>query len=492
MEIQAKNIIKNPSLEELREMARKDERTTEFGSASFITKIRNRSAKFTEIITDEPTPEQAETIKKLLEYLKDKELIHVDRTMCQKEGSTLSCHLYVTKDYARLPFMWSQTLFPPQETTGVMTTIDVPEYPERKIIVDAKNLITYAMGSDYMGEIKKSFLRKAMYVAKTRGGLGLHAGSKLLKVKDNSGEMKEVGALMFGLSGTGKSTLTCHHHFLEEPEGVVMRQDDVVLLQEDGYCVGTEDNYYLKTEGVEPEGQPVLYKACISPKASFENISVAEDGKVDFADYELTSNGRTVIYRSDMPYSDDSIDLPRVDVMIFIVRRNDIVPPVVRLTTEQGVAAFMLGESIETSAGDPSKAGQSIRVVGTNPFIVGSEAEEGNIFLKILKKNPHIQCYIMNTGRVGGEEGEKIKVVDSAEIMKQIAKGTIEWKKDEDWNYEVPVSMKDWDIAKFDPKKFYSEEEYKALTDKLKAERKEWLNKFEELDGSVKTSLKLD
>jgi len=373
-----------------------------------------------------------------------------------------------------------------------MTTIDVPEWPERKILVDAKNLVTYAMGSDYMGEIKKSFLRLGMYIAKQRGGLGLHAGSKLLKVKDESDETKEVGMLLFGLSGTGKSTLTCHHHFLEEPEGVIMRQDDVVHLQEDGYCVGTEDNYYLKTEGVEPEGQPVLYKACISPRASFENIHVEENGKVDFANFELTSNGRTVIYRSDMPYSDKDIDLPRADVMIFIVRRNDIVPPVIKLTPEQGTAAFMLGESIETSAGDPARAGESIRVVGTNPFIIGSEAEEGNIFLKILKKNPHIQCYVMNTGKVGGENGEKIKVTDSAEIMKQIAKGTIEWKKDEDWGYEVPASMKDWDVAKFDPKKYYSEEEYKALTDKLKAERKEWLNKFEELDDSVKTSLKLD
>ena len=46
----------------------------------------------------------------------------------------------------------------------------------------------------------------------------------------------------------------------------------------------------------------------------------------------------------------------------------------------------MLGESVETSAGDPSEAGKSKRVVGTNPFIVGSEVDEGNIFLNILKE----------------------------------------------------------------------------------------------------------
>ena len=50
--------------------------------------------------------------------------------------------------------------------------------------------------------------------------------------------------------------------------------------------------------------------------------------------------------------------------IIFITRRNDIVPPVVKLNPDQALEAFMLGESIETSAGDPTKAGQSKRCVG--------------------------------------------------------------------------------------------------------------------------------
>ena len=241
-----KKLLENLSSEELRALAKDEEQTTEFGSASYITKIRNRSAKFTEVIEDEPTLEQEETVKKVQEYLKDQEMIFVKRTMCQNPKHQLLCHFYITKKYARIPFMWSQTIFDPhRDGEADMTVIDVPEWEERKVLVDAKNSVTYVMGTDYMGEIKKSFLRLGMYIAKQRGGLGLHAGSKLLKVKDNSGELKDVGVLMFGLSGTGKSTLTCHHHFLEEPEGVIMRQDDIVHLQEDSSCVGTEDNFYL-------------------------------------------------------------------------------------------------------------------------------------------------------------------------------------------------------------------------------------------------------
>jgi len=75
--------------------------------------------------------------------------------------------------------------------------------------------------------------------------------------------------------------------------------------------------------------------------------------------------------------SGDGIDLEKANKIVFITRRNDVVPVCARLTSEQAAAYFMLGESIETSAGDPTKAGQAKREVGTNPFIVGPEAEEG-------------------------------------------------------------------------------------------------------------------
>ena len=84
--LQVGRLIAGLGPDELREMARKDERTTEFGSASYVTKIRNRSAKFTEIVGIEPTKSQVETILKVREYLKDKEVIYTERTMCQTPG----------------------------------------------------------------------------------------------------------------------------------------------------------------------------------------------------------------------------------------------------------------------------------------------------------------------------------------------------------------------------------------------------------------------
>ncbi|HEY6049923.1 MAG TPA: phosphoenolpyruvate carboxykinase, partial [Thermoanaerobaculia bacterium] len=335
---------------------------------------------------------------------------------------------------------------------------------------------------------------QAMYWIKRRGGLGLHAGSKILRVTGPDGKLRDVGFLLFGLSGTGKTTLTLHDHGLQPPEQAIIKQDDVVLLARDGRAFGTEDGFYIKTEGLEPS-QSVLWGAATHASATYENIRVDDGGKVDFLDTSLTSNGRGVVLRRFIHGTGDGIDLPKANKIVFITRRNDVVPVCARLTPEQAAAYFMLGESIETSAGDPTKAGQAKREVGTNPFIVGPEAEEGNRLLSILRDNPDMEAYILNTGSIGargGSPGEKITIRVSTEIMKQIAKEGIEWEADPDWGYDVPTDVPGVDLEKYTPNSHYSDSEYDALVTKLRAERREWLAKFPGLDPSIPQAIEKD
>ena len=211
---------------------------------------------------------------------------------------------------------------------------------------------------------------------------------------------------------------------------------------------------------MEPGSQPLLYAAALSPRAILENVFVEpQTGKVDFLDTTLTSNGRAMFKRKDIAFSDSRVDMEQVHFILFITRRHDILPPVVRLTPEWAAAAFMLGESIETSAGDPTEAGKALRVVGTNPFIIGSHAEEGNMFLSILRENPGIQCFILNTGNVGGMvRGQKITVRDSVKIIEMIARDKITWQRDDFWGYEVPSDIPGVELDRFDPKNYYSDE----------------------------------
>ena len=178
-----------------------------------------------------------------------------------------------------------------------------------------------------------------------------------------------------------------------------------------------------------------------------------------------------------------------------------------RLTPEQGAAFFMLGESIETAAGDPARAGQPVHSVGTNPFIIGDKAEEGNIFLDILRRNPDVQVFLLNTGRIGARDvdghlrrsaegetlGAKIGVRDSTEIIKQIARGGIRWQRDPDWGYEVAVAVDgipDYG-ERLDPHRYYTPEAYRRLTEKLRADRRAWLAQFPTLEAAIPASLRL-
>ncbi|MFC2071495.1 phosphoenolpyruvate carboxykinase [Chloroflexota bacterium] len=486
-EFRPKRIIDNPSEEKLREWAlEQGGQLTEFGNLSVVTQVRNRIAKFTEVVMEELEQENGHLVHSVMEYLRDKEMIMLDRVMCQTPGYKKNCRVYVTAEYARIPLMWGNTLFPSEGGEPDFITITVAEWPEKKTLVLPDQGLTLILGSDYKGENKKAMLRQIMYSAKKEGNLGLHAASKILRVF-RDGKLRDFGFLLFGLSGTGKTSLSCHSHWLHSPERVMIRQDDVVILRADGSAIGTEESFYLKTENLEPSAQPLLYAAAISPRAILENVWVEpETGKVDFFNSTLTSNGRGMVKRRDIAFTDSEVDLEKVNYIIFITRHYDIMPPVVRLTPSWAVAAFMLGESIETSAGDPTQAGKALRVVGTNPFIVGEEGEEGNILLRILRNNPDIECFIVNTGIVGGaDRGQKITHKDSLKILEMIARGEIKWEKDEFWGYEVPVHIPGVDLARFDLSNYYTEEQIKEISEDLKRDRLQWLSLFHRLDREI-------
>jgi phosphoenolpyruvate carboxykinase (ATP) len=486
-EFKPKRIIDNPSEAELRRWAlKRGGIITEFGNLAVVTSVRNRIAKFTEVVLGELSRADEQLIRQVMDYLKTREMIKLDRVMCQTTGFKKNCRLYVTADYPRLPLMWGNTLFPPEGGQPDFIVITVPEWPEKKVLVFPESGMTLILGTDYKGENKKAMLRQVMYWAKKEGNLGLHAASKIIHVS-RGGKLRGFGFLLFGLSGTGKTSLSCHSHWLCYPERVVIRQDDVVILKADGSAVGTEESYYLKTEGLEPAAQPLLYAAAISPRAILENVWVdSKSGKVDFFNSQLTSNGRGMVKRRDIAFTDDSIDLDSVDYVVFITRRYDIMPPVIKLSPEWAAAAFMLGESVETSAGDPTQAGRPLRVVGTNPFIVGSYADEGNAFIRILRHNPDIQCFILNTGKVGGmDRGQKITVPDSVKILEMIARDEITWRSDDFWGYQVPVEIPGVELERFDLNNFYSSDEIAELSKELRRERLDWLASFPGLDKDI-------
>lgn len=113
-------------------------------------------------------------------------------------------------------------------------------------------VVTYVLGSDYYSKAKMGSMRAAMHlIRELRGGLGVHAASKVFRLAgpDSMGTV-ERGALIFGLSGTGKTTISVNDHGLRSPKGVTLLQDDIVMLTPRADAYGTEEAFYVKTDSI--------------------------------------------------------------------------------------------------------------------------------------------------------------------------------------------------------------------------------------------------
>ncbi|WP_435101738.1 phosphoenolpyruvate carboxykinase (ATP) [Halarchaeum sp. P4] len=482
---QAENVVYNPSTDELRAFSSHLETTTEFGAPSYVSEDRSRKSELTKnTIDDEFDDEDRALVADVTAATADADLVCVDRQVGRHPDHSYVCRYYVPEEYGRIALSLSKLLEPaPEGAEPDFYTVQLPDWEETGIRVLPEEGYTVVAGSDYTGEAKKSFLRLFMLEAKRMGGLGLHAGSKRVTLEGKDGELEDVGQLFLGLSGTGKSTLTAHDLWLDDPEDATMLQDDVCALLPDGSVAGSEGKgLFVKTYGLDAETEPAMYDAVTDETAVLENVDVAEDGTVDFDSDEYTTNGRAVIERDQLSSAGDDIDLPGVD-QIFFITRNPAMPPVAKLTPEEAAVAFMLGESVQTSAGDPSAAGESIRVVGTNPFIVGPAGEEGNRFRDLIA-DLDVDCYVLNTGQVGTTD---VGVDDTITLLREISRGTLEWEHDDATDLTVPAEVPGMDMDEFDVAEALPD--YESELSKLRAEREVHLDQFDTLDDDITDAL---
>jgi phosphoenolpyruvate carboxykinase (ATP) len=479
----ADDVVYDPSPEWLRERARPEEATTEFGSAAYVSDQRSRRADRTRNAVDDAFRQaDYDRVNDALAAARSREMVCLDRRVGRHPDHSYVCRYYVPVEYSRIALAVARLFEPaPAGAEPKFLTVQVPDREEPAVRVLPEAGLTAVLGSDYTGEAKKSFLRLFMFRAKRAGGLGLHAGSKRVRLATDDG-LETVGQLFLGLSATGKSTLTAHGLRLEDPEDAVMLQDDVCALLPDGAVAGSEGNgLYVKTIGLDREEQPALYDAATHELAVLENVAVAEDDAVDFDSDVHTSNARAVIGRDHLDSAAEAVDLDGVD-QVFFITRNPLMPPVARLSADEAAAAFTLGESIETSAGDPSRAGESVRVVGTNPFIVGSEGAEGNRFRELIERLD-VEPYVLNTGHVGtGDAAEDIGVETSVTILRELARGTVTWTDDEATGLTVPADVPGLDLERFD---VAAVDDHERQLCELRAERRAYLASFDDLDEDI-------
>ena len=485
---------------------------TVYGSYGWRCAISSRIAPKTVYLGSEAvrlprlTPEQEviiakapEELDKVLHLVKTLPICHIRRRMGENDSYNPVCNLYISEadliNY-RLGYMWGTTMFKPGKRPGPeFTMIHIPEeHPLRQqVLVLPEQNINIALGTDYMGEDKKGFLRQAMWTADQLGMLGLHAGTKIVTVRDTDGKLKTFGVFLFGLTATGKSTWSCHQLGLDYQKGekTLVTQDDICFLRKDGSALGSENNFFVKTD-VEKEFQEAMYNALVDKTALYENVMIKSNGEVDFLDESLTANGRSVINRKKLkvkikgrmvPIFSKSIDLPTLEnldglIFAFITRRNTVMTFAQELTPEQAALAYLWGESTHSYASQPLKAGESVRIVGTDPFIVGSKANKVNRFYEIImtlvSNYPgKVKFMQYNTGGIGEiietyeENGitkkrqvrkvSRVPINLMAQIQRGDLRGTNHYEKGLLGTKEIRQTegqgLEEWDI-----RKYYSDE----------------------------------
>ena len=492
----------NPSPEQLRAFSEEMPgcRITEFGNVNVQTSATSRSAGSTFIVTDDPDITSGQTIgreeydriaRAQDEHMAGREMVVIDGYIGNVEGFRTRARLTVDRANANIAGMQQKLFYPrggghgdPEVHVIYTPGLPAPGYPDdRCIAVDLEGGVTRILNSDYFGESKKGGLRMWNRIVYDRGGLALHAGCKVVPANG-----RERVFLIIGLSGTGKTTTT----FTTQNDSLPI-QDDFVALMPGGRVYGTENGCFAKTFSLDPDLEPNIYNAVVRPDSYLENVYQDESGKVNFFETSYTKNGRAVFAMDALARWKDPREVGAVDHLLILNRNENIIPAVARLSQAQAAAYFMLGETTGTSAGGKAEEGKFLRVPGTNPFFPLRHGQQGNRILELLAGHP-IQVFLLNTGRVGGPESDerskKVGIPHSSAVVKAIAEDTISWTDDDDFGYQVAESVPGIDdIELLRPRTLYEREgrteEYRALVDRFRSERLEFLKGFPDLDEVI-------
>ena len=295
----------------------------------------------------------------------------------------------------------------------------------------------------YVGEMKKGMFSMMNYYLPLQGIASMHCSANC----DMNGENT---AIFFGLSGTGKTTLST------DPKRRLIGDDEHGW--DDNGIFNFEGGCYAKVIGLSKEHEPDIYGA-IKRNALLENVIVAEDGTIDFNDKSATENTRVSYPINHINNIQPGSSAPAAKNVIFLsADAFGVLPPVSILTPEQCQYYFLSGFTAKL-------AGTERGITEPTPTF---SACFGQAFLELhptkyaveLVKKMNVsgaKAYLVNTGWNG--TGKRISIPDTRGIIDAILDGSIlkaETKKIPLFDFEVPTSLPNVNPAILDPRDTYA------------------------------------
>ncbi len=322
----------------------------------------------------------------------------------------------------------------------------------------------------YGGEMKKGMFSMMNYYLPLKGIAAMHCSA-------NTDMNNENTAIFFGLSGTGKTTLST------DPKRLLIGDDEHGW--DDNGVFNFEGGCYAKVINLDKESEPDIYNA-IKRNALLENVTVDADGKIDFADKSVTENTR-------VSYPIDHIEkivkpvssAPAAKNVIFLsADAFGVLPPVSILTPEQTQYYFLSGFTAKLAGTERgiTEPTPTFSACFGQAFLELHPTKYAQELVKRMEQSG-AKAYLVNTGWNG--TGKRISIKDTRGIIDAILNGDIKnvpTKKIPYFDFEVPTELNGVDTGILDPRDTY--ENPAEWDEKAKDLASRFINNFKKYEGN--------
>ncbi|MBX7496559.1 phosphoenolpyruvate carboxykinase [Qipengyuania sp. 6B39] len=349
------------------------------------------------------------------------------------------------------------------------TIIDLPTFqadPERHgtrsetvIAVNLSEKLILIGGTKYAGEMKKSVFGILNYLLPAKGVMPMHCSA-------NVGPDGKT-AVFFGLSGTGKTTLSA------DASRTLIGDDehgwsDTAVFNFEGGC-------YAKMIRLNPEAEPEIYATTKMEGTVLENVVMNDAGEIDLDDNSLAENTRGAYPLSSIPNtSAENMGPPPSNVIMLTADAFGVLPPIARLTPDQAMYYFLSGYTAKvagTEIGVTEPEATFSTCFGA-PFMPRHPSVYGNLLKERIAKG-EVQCWLVNTGWTGGKygTGSRMPIKATRALLNAALDGSLndaEFRKDPNFGFEVPVAVDGVDATILDPRATWADkDEYDRTAHKL-------------------------
>ena len=366
-----------------------------------------------------------------------------------------------------------------------MTIVNLPSFradpgrhgcrSETVIAVNLKRKLVLIGGTEYAGEIKKSVFGALNYLLPAKGVMPMHCSANL--GDDNN------SALFFGLSGTGKTTLS-------SDASRILIGDDEHGWSENG-LFNFEGGCYAKTIRLSEEAEPEIYSTTQRWGSILENVVIDPKTNLpDFDDGSLTENARVAYPMHYIPNASETARAPHPGTIIMLTAdASGVLPPIARMTPAQAMYHFLSGYTAKVAGTEKGVAGTqaTFSTCFGAPFMPRHPSVYGNLLRQKIADH-NATCWLVNTGWTGGPygEGSRMPIGATRTLLKGALDGslnTAQMRIDENFGLEVPISVPGVDDILLQPRETWADKQaYDAAAQDLVAK---FITNFEKFETHV-------